>query len=74
MRMYVVEWKCGTKSGNLYIKAEDEEQALNKAITDYWRTVDDIVSIKQVHQESSYSEQPFTCRVLGFYKVREEIL
>lgn len=56
MRMYVVEWKNGSRKGNLYIRAEDEEQALNKAITDYWRTVDDIVSIKQVHSESSYRE------------------
>lgn len=55
MRMYVVEWKCGTKSGNLYIRAKDEEEAFNKAIYDYWRTVDDIVSVKQVHQESSHN-------------------
>lgn len=51
-----MEWKCGSKSGNLYIRAEDEEQAFNKAITDYWRTVDDIISVKQVHQESDYYE------------------
>ena len=71
MRMYIVEWKCGTKSGNLYIKAEDEEQALNKAITDYWRTVDDIVSVKQVHQESDYykdvyyQDQPLSHQLLS---------
>lgn len=61
MRMYVVEWKHGTKNGNIYIRAEDEEQAFNKAITDYWRTVDDIVSVKQVHQESNYNELPLGC-------------
>lgn len=67
MKMYVVEWKCGTKNGNLYIRAEDEEEAFNKAIYDYWRTVDDIVSVKQVHQEGDYykdvyyQDQPLGC-------------
>jgi hypothetical protein len=69
--MYVVEWKHGTKNGNIYVRAEDEEQAFNKAITDYWRTVDDIVSVKQIHQESNYNEFPLGCvlytrRTLGY--------
>ena len=59
--MFVVEWGNETKKGSLYITAKNMQQALFKALYDYWIDSGDIASIKQVHQESSYSENRLGC-------------
>jgi len=58
--LFVVEWENGSKKGNLYIRAKDESEAFEKAIYEYFRTVDDIKSIRRVEDESSRIRQDIT--------------
>lgn len=50
MRMFVVEWENETRKGSLYIIAKNMQQALFKALYDYWIDSGDIASISQVQK------------------------
>lgn len=55
--LFVVEWENGSKKGNCYVRAKDESEAFEKAIYEYFRTVDDIKSVRRVDDKSSHSER-----------------
>ena len=58
--LFVVEWENGSKKGNCYVRAKDESEAFEKAMYEYFRTVDDIKSVRRVEDESSRIRQDIT--------------